>query len=219
MKRLVLLLLIWCVSILSFSQDEIITKNRIKINCKISKEDSTTVYFNYYNKGEELETYLNKNQIASYKYGAVKVNYFENDISSNAKAAFSAGFYQGGGSIIGIDLEALFLKRLGVQVGGGFGGFGAGVNFHLKPRINSTSLSIQYWNRINYAKYLGPTIIYRGRSWLTAQLGVAKIFDKNPDLEEEFSDDKYAILYSIGAYFPLEINMFKSHKNLKLNSD
>ena len=219
MRKLVLLLIIGCITLLTYGQDEIITKNRIKIDCKILKEDSTNVYFKFYNEGEEIESYLEKSNIASYKYGGVKVTYFDDEFISNAKAAISGGFNQGGGSLIGIDLEILFLKRLGLQVGGGFGGFGAGINFHIKPTINSTFLSIQYWNRINFAKYIGPTIVYRGRSWLTAQLGIGKIFDKNPDLAEEFSDDKYAILYSIGAYFPLNINTHKSRKELKLPSD
>lgn len=219
MKKLILLLIIGCISMLTYGQDEIITKNKIRIDCKILSEDSTKVYFKFYNEGEEIETYLEKNNISSYNYGGVKVTYFNDEFTSNAKAAISAGFFQGGGSTIGIDMEFLFLKRLGLQVGGGFGGFGAGINFHIKPKINSTFLSIQYWNRINYAKYIGPTIVYRGRSWLTAQLGIGKIFDKNPDLTEEFSDSKYAILYSIGAYFPLEINIHKSRKELKLPSD
>lgn len=215
MRKLVLLLLIGCITILTYGQDEIITNNKIKIDCKILSEDSTKVYFKFYNEGEEIESFIDKSEISSYKYEGVKVGYFNDDFTSNAKAAFTGGFNQGGGSLIGIDLEILFLKRLGIQVGGGFGGFGAGINFHIKPTINSTFLSIQYWNRVNYAKYIGPTIVYRGRSWLTVQLGIGKIFDKNPDFAEEFSDDKYAILYSIGAYFPLEINLLESRKKLK----
>lgn len=43
----------------------------------------------------------------------------------------TVGILQGGGSLLGADLEVLLSDHFGAQVGGGLVGFGGGLNFHL----------------------------------------------------------------------------------------
>lgn len=63
------------------------------------------------------------------------------------RAAITVGFLQGGGSLIGADLEFLVTPKLGLQAGAGYIGFGGSVNYHLKPVINSSFVSIGYWHQ------------------------------------------------------------------------
>ena len=53
------------------------------------------------------------------------------------RTGITIGILQGGGSLVGADLEVLITDRFGVQLGGGFLGYGAGLNYHFKPRLQS----------------------------------------------------------------------------------
>ncbi|MBE0640433.1 MAG: hypothetical protein IH599_00250, partial [Bacteroidales bacterium] len=66
------------------------------------------------------------------------------DYSSNA---ITLGILQGGGSLIGADIEFLLAGRLGIQAGAGLVGYGGGINYHLGPSIRSSFISLQYWNQ------------------------------------------------------------------------
>ena len=61
--------------------------------------------------------------------------------------AITVGVLQGGGSLVGVDFEQLIGDKIGVQVGAGLVGFGAGVNYHFLPTSNSSAVSIQFWNQ------------------------------------------------------------------------
>jgi hypothetical protein len=73
----------------------------------------------------------------------------ENQFYSDATYALSIGLLQGGGGLVGADIEALFFKKMGIQVGLGWNSFEAGINYHFRPNIKSTFFSLQYWNQIN----------------------------------------------------------------------
>lgn len=64
---------------------------------------------------------------------------------SNAKTAINIGVLMGGGSLTGTDFEIMLLHRIGIQAGIGIASFGAGINYHLKPQITSSFISLQYW--------------------------------------------------------------------------
>lgn len=119
----------------------------------------------------------------------------------------TVGILQGGGSLLGADVEVLLTDHIGAQVGAGLVGFGAGFNIHFKPGIRSSFISIQYWNQgigNSFTQSLvGPNFVYRSKKWFTFQVGLGAILDVgelSPYLEDQQPD--LILTYAIGAYFP-----------------
>ncbi|MDR2843542.1 MAG: hypothetical protein LBV57_02715 [Candidatus Symbiothrix sp.] len=129
--------------------------------------------------------------------------------SSEELSAFNIGVLMGGGSLIGVDFEFLIPKsRLSLQAGVGISSFGAGFNYHLKDGINSSFVSLQYWNQgfgdNHYASYMGPMFVYRHKKLFQCGIGIGSIMDKGPlwkDLTEKQQKVTTALLYNIGLYF------------------
>ncbi len=123
------------------------------------------------------------------------------------KAAVTVGFLQGGGALIGVDLEYLVTPQLGLQAGAGYIGFGAGVNYHLKPAINSSFVSLAYWHQgigDTFAQdAVGSVFTFRARKYLSASLGLGIPLSRGPALDIDFEQPPVMLLYSIGIYFPL----------------
>ena len=124
------------------------------------------------------------------------------------KSCITIGILQGGGSLIGADVEFLVTKKFSFQVGAGLVGYGYGINYHLEPSIKSSFFSLQYWNqgfKNSFAQnVIGPTYVYRGKKWFTAQLGLGKTLDKGPAWTDNIEQPKVMLLYSIGLYIPYE---------------
>lgn len=120
----------------------------------------------------------------------------------------TVGILQGGGSLVGVDLEVLLSKRIGAQIGAGIVGFGGGLNFHLKPGIRSSMISLQYWNQgigNNFTQSLvGPNFVYRSKKWFTFQIGIGAILEINEanSIYEDGPVPDAILTYAIGAYFP-----------------
>jgi hypothetical protein len=125
---------------------------------------------------------------------------------TSKKLCATIGILQGGGSLIGTDLEVLVFDRIGIQVGGGLVGFGGALNIHLKPNIRTSFISLTYWHQGVGDSYtqsaFGPTFVYRGKKWFTAQLGLGYTLEKGPAWPEDKTQPQVMLLYSIGAYFP-----------------
>lgn len=123
------------------------------------------------------------------------------------RSSITVGILQGGGSLLGADLEFLLTNRFGFQIGAGLVGFGAGLNYHLKPSISSSFISLQYWNQgigDSFAQSaIGPNFVYRGKKWFTFQIGLGKTLEKGPKFPANTEQPAVMLLYSIGAYFPL----------------
>jgi hypothetical protein len=123
------------------------------------------------------------------------------------RAAITVGFLQGGGSLIGADFEYLVAPKLGLQIGAGYIGFGGGINYHLKPAINSSFVSLAYWHQgigETFAQdAIGGVFTFRARKLLSASLGLGIPLSRGPALEEDFEQPPVMLLYSIGIYFPL----------------
>lgn len=125
-----------------------------------------------------------------------------------ATSCITVGLLQGGGSLIGADLEVLLSKRFGAQIGAGLVGFGGGLNFHLKPGIRSSMISLQYWNQgigNSFTQSLiGPNYVYRSKKWFTFQIGFGAILEVNEEnsIYDEGSVPNAILTYAIGAYFP-----------------
>ena len=128
-------------------------------------------------------------------------------VRSEERSALTVGVLKGGGSLIGADLEVLLTERMGIQVGGGLVGFGAGLNFHYQPSIRSSFFSFQYWHQgigSSFAQSaFGPSFVYRGRKGLSAQIGFAVPLDEGPALPREFADRHLMLTYALGIYLPL----------------
>ncbi len=122
-------------------------------------------------------------------------------------SCITVGILQGGGSLVGADLELLLSDHFGAQIGAGLVGFGAGLNYHFKPGIRSSLLSLQYWNQgigDSFTQSLiGPSFVYRGRKWFTFQIGLGAVLDiGDHDLYEPGEEPDVLLTYAIGAYFP-----------------
>lgn len=123
------------------------------------------------------------------------------------RAAATIGLLQGGGSLFGADLEVLVSDRLGLQVGAGLVGVGAAVNYHLKPSISSSMISLLYWHQGLGDSYtqslLGPSFVFRARKLFTASLGLGFALEKGPNWDDEKLEQPPVMLtYSIGIYLP-----------------
>ncbi len=123
------------------------------------------------------------------------------------RSSLTVGILQGGGSLVGADFETLLTDKFGVQLGAGLVGYGAGINYHLKPSIRSSFFSLQYWHQGVGEGYsqslLGPTFVYRGKKWFTAQIGLGYVLGYGPAWSSTAAKSPIILLYSIGAYFPL----------------
>jgi hypothetical protein len=123
------------------------------------------------------------------------------------RAAITAGFLQGGGSLIGFDFEYLATQKLGLQAGAGYIGFGAGINYHLKPAINSSFVSLAYWHQgigESFAQdAIGGVFTFRAKKLLSASLGLGIPLSRGPALDADFTQPPVMLLYSIGLYLPL----------------
>lgn len=126
-----------------------------------------------------------------------------------AIGAGTVGFLQGGGSLIGIDLEVLATDKIGIQLGAGFVGYGGAINYHPKGGFRSSFFSLGYWHQGHKATFtqslVGPTYVFRGKKWFTAQLGLGFQLKEGPGAKNLDPDvlTPVQLLYSIGGYFPL----------------
>ena len=126
------------------------------------------------------------------------------------RAAINLGVLMGGGGLIGTDLELLVTKQFGLQIGAGLGSVGGGINYHFKPYINSSFVSVQYWHQgfaeNHYASYLGPMYVFRSKKIFQAGIGFGSVLSKGEkwyEVNTKNSDVPVILLYNIGLYIPL----------------
>ncbi|HUS87643.1 MAG TPA: hypothetical protein VMW76_10410 [Bacteroidales bacterium] len=132
----------------------------------------------------------------------------EDLFASDKKVCLTAGILQGGGSLVGVDVEILATGRLGFQAGAGYIGYGLGINYHLQPYINSSFICLGYWHQgigDSFAQsMIGPSFVLRTRKIFTAQLGIAIPLDTGPALEgTDYIQPPVMLTYSVGIFIPL----------------
>jgi hypothetical protein len=127
--------------------------------------------------------------------------------------AITVGVLQGGGSLVGVDFEQMVGDKIGVQVGAGFIGFGAGVNYHFQPTSASSGISIQFWNQGTSGdklsqRVVGVTYLYRSETGgFTAQIGLGSVVTRGKIMDDYYKNKGVSnpsaiiLLYSIGWYF------------------
>ena len=128
-------------------------------------------------------------------------------VTDSKESCITIGVLQGGGSLIGADIEIMPLSRLGFQFGAGLVGVGCGINYHFKPWVKSSFLSLQYWHQgmgNTYVQSLvGPSYVFRARKIFTCQIGVGFLVEKGPKYYSAFKKEVPAMLtYAIGVYIP-----------------
>jgi len=127
------------------------------------------------------------------------------------RTSINVGVLMGGGGLVGADLEFLVSKRTGLQLGAGLGSVGFGINYHLKPYINSQFVSVVYMHQgfgeNHYASYLGPMYAFRAKKIFQFGIGFGTVLSKGPGWERTWENKEapgnIALLYNIGLYFPL----------------
>ena len=128
-------------------------------------------------------------------------------VPNEKKMSISAGVLKGGGGLVGADFEYLFSKHFSVQAGAGLFSCGAAVNYHFKPFINSSMLSLTYWHQgfgnAHTQSVVGPVYTFRAPKVFQFQIGMGYRVDKGPALNPDYSNTKFMLLYSIGVYFPI----------------
>ena len=181
------------------SQDLIICKNGKVIDCKITKVDSLAVYFNLIGD-DNIKSYINRSDIKGFEYNYKQ---YKDQYKSSAT---TIGILEGGGSLIGADIETLLSKQIGFQVGIGLVGFGCGVDLHFAPSIRSPFFSIQYWHQgigNSYAQSLiGPSFVFRNSKWLSWQIGVGFPVGKGPAYPADKQQPAIMLTYALGFYIP-----------------
>ncbi|MFO7370646.1 MAG: hypothetical protein R6X09_10285, partial [Bacteroidales bacterium] len=80
------------------------------------------------------------------------------------------------------------------------------VNFHLKPDVRSSFVSIQYWHQgieENFAQSLiGPSFVFRAKRIFTAQIGLGFVLEKGPAWPSSETQPPVILTYSLGLFFP-----------------
>lgn len=128
-------------------------------------------------------------------------------VPSEKQAAISAGVLQGGGGLIGVDFEYLLGEHVSAQAGIGLISFGAAVNYHFKPFINSSMVSLAYFHQGILDSYtvswIGPLYTFRAPKVFQFQVGFGYAIDYGPGATEQNKKYPASLLYSIGVYFPI----------------
>ena len=113
---------------------------------------------------------------------------------------------QGGGSLLGVDLEFLLTQHFGIQIGGGFVGYGGGINYHFKPSIRSSFISVQYWHQgigtSHVQTIIGPNYVFRSRRLFTFQAGLGIPIEEGPASPASYVQPPVILMYAVGLYFP-----------------
>lgn len=191
------------------SQDLIILREGKRYHGNVLREDSTYYYLLLNYRNEEISTFIDKNQVKTIHYDHVLKRQTARDSIRTHQVyskCVSIGFLQGGGSLAGFDVEIFTGNLLGIQVGAGYIGFGAGLNFHLKPDVRSSFISLQYWHQGIADSFtqslIGPSFVFRAKKVFTAQLGFGFLLEEGPAWPESMPHPPVMLTYSVGFYFP-----------------
>lgn len=128
-------------------------------------------------------------------------------VPSEKNCAISAGLLQGGGGLVGADFEYLFAKHVSAQVGVGLISYGAAVNYHFKPFINSSMISLAYlhqgFGHSYTTSWVGSLYTFRAPKVFQFQIGFGYAVDYGPAATDQMKKTQAGLLYSIGVYFPI----------------
>ncbi|MFY0598062.1 MAG: hypothetical protein JXR03_00225 [Cyclobacteriaceae bacterium] len=124
----------------------------------------------------------------------------------NPSMAVTMGLFQGGGSIVGADIDLLLGKRFGIQAGGGYLGLGGGFLYHVgKPyKINTSAFAFTAWQFGAGSKfsgaYAGPSFIFRAFNFLSIQGGGGIRIARNNETYSRPKATPYSLRFAIGFF-------------------
>ncbi|MFN8208965.1 MAG: hypothetical protein U0T82_16385 [Bacteroidales bacterium] len=215
MKRVILFSFFLFTVFNVFSQDVIYLNSGSRIYCRVTSADSSRVYYNFDVNGVERSSSIDQRLVKEIKYKPVMYqNETKNEPKNESKyeaptdyrQCITVGILQGGGSLVGADLELKLSDRFGIQAGMGFIGFGAGLNLHFKPTLRSSYLSLQYWHQGYEETYtqslFGPSVVLRGKRWLSAQIGMGALLESGPAWPKDKEHPSVMLTYALGFYIP-----------------
>ena len=188
----------------AMSQDFLILKGGKNLPCKILREDSVKVFYETKLNGVKINASINRMEVEKIIFNTSNNN--QNNLTE-PEFGLSIGFLNGGGSLVGADLEVFFPNSIGIQAGIGVFGYGAGLNVHLNKSIRSSFLSLQYWHQgigDSFTQSLiGPAFVYRGKKWFTSQLGIGFVQSRGVAYPAKNNLSPIMLTYSLGGFFHL----------------
>ena len=207
-KKVTLLIAFLLSAFYLFAQDIIVRTNGVSVNCKIDKIDSSTIYYSIYRGGRAVPASIDRKLVSDVQYGNMMPGKKRDSIAFNQslRNCLTIGILEGGGALVGLDYEVLLSPKFGIQIGGGIVGFGAGLDIHFIPDIRSSFLTLQYWHQGVGNSYtqslLGPSFVFRGKKWFTAQFGFGFALEKGPAWPKTTKQPSMMLTYAIGGYIP-----------------
>lgn len=128
--------LVYCA--FAFSQDLVVLKNGQRYeNCKITKEDSVDLYFEFQQNGQTISTHGSKDMIESYQYNLYKTDKKTKDSVTESKTKDIVSLGIGGGlDYGGFGINLLFYPQhnIGLFAGAGYALIGLGYNAGIRVR-------------------------------------------------------------------------------------
>ena len=128
-------------------------------------------------------------------------------VPSEKKAVISTGLLQGGGGLVGIDFEYLIGQHFSAQAGIGVVSFGGALNYHFKPYINSSMISLVYMHQgvgnSYVASWLGPMYTFRAPKIFQVSGGFVLKVGDGPNTIANLRVANAGLMFSIGVYFPI----------------
>lgn len=127
-------------------------------------------------------------------------------IPNRKNTCLSIGILNGGGGVLGADFEYLCGKHFSFQVGAGAISAGTAINYHFKSYINSSMISLNFWQQgfgpLWLQTLVGPSYTYRAPRYFQCQIGVGFRVAEG-DLYGGLPAIPIFPMCSIGVYFPL----------------
>lgn len=185
-----------------FSQDRIFKKTGEVIDCDITKVDTVRILYSYFFDKVLVNAEIAVSDVEKIDIGVKELT----QKLRREEGAFTFGILQGGGGIVGIEIESLISKYVGVHIGAGVVSFGGGLDVHFKPTAQSSYVSLQYWHQGFKEDFvqslLGPSFVWRSKFGLTAQIGIGFTVDRSRLGIATVGDNFGMLTYAIGYYVP-----------------
>lgn len=174
MIRKLILLFILFMPLLAISQDLIIFRNGEKLNCKITKTDSLSIYYNIRKNDRIIDSFVEKNEIRSYQ--------INNNDNSDSIKVYSLGS-KSNNKIVVLD-TTVYVKSFNKWINL--------ITYSQKYGIHATGWSVQYYGYI----------LKNDSKWIIPVLFGVEGFSINPDYFNQFNYQSARINYYLAGLSP-----------------
>lgn len=126
----------------------------------------------------------------------------------NDNLALTVGFRKGYSTFVGVELEYLISPKVGIEVGGGYKGFGTAINFHFDQDIHSSAFKIFYAKTktkpLLNPHQIGMAVNLRFARFVSLHAGAAYAIGENFGV-----DSSSRVIYPIGIGYYRVLNFSK----------